>query len=198
MWVGQPTMFNKNTCKFNLFEDKKPLSYEKVVHYWQDNFEFRVFYFSILEDAPFEAFFWENPPITKLNSQQAYEFVLVNSPQLSGIVANSRTFQAQWTAATAGQTVVAFENLSGDAELIAPCPLVSHAIYAHFATFIRQAPEDQKHDLFMLLAASLRHSIRNQPLWVSTSGLGVYWLHIRLDTRPKYYTYQAYRRWENK
>ncbi len=28
---------------------------------------------------------------------------------------------------------------------------------------------------------------------VSTNGLGVAWLHVRLDTRPKYYTFQPYR-----
>jgi hypothetical protein len=33
------------------------------------------------------------------------------------------------------------------------------------------------------------------PLWISTSGLGVYWLHVRLDARPKYYTYAPFRQW---
>ena len=27
----------------------------------------------------------------------------------------------------------------------------------------------------------------DQKLWVSTSGLGVFWLHLRLDSYPKYY-----------
>ena len=31
-------------------------------------------------------------------------------------------------------------------------------------------------------------------LWLSTAGLGVYWLHLRLDTRPKYYSFQPYRK----
>ncbi|MDF9799652.1 hypothetical protein OKW21_004915 [Catalinimonas alkaloidigena] len=29
---------------------------------------------------------------------------------------------------------------------------------------------------------------------MSTSGLGVYWLHIRLDSRPKYYQFDPYRK----
>jgi len=29
--------------------------------------------------------------------------------------------------------------------------------------------------------------------WLSTSGLGVGWLHVRLDSRPKYYTYEPYK-----
>jgi hypothetical protein len=30
-------------------------------------------------------------------------------------------------------------------------------------------------------------------MWVSTSGLGVYWLYIRLDSFPKYYNFQPYK-----
>ena len=30
-------------------------------------------------------------------------------------------------------------------------------------------------------------------LWVSTSGLGVYWLHVRLDSYPKYYQHAPYK-----
>jgi len=29
--------------------------------------------------------------------------------------------------------------------------------------------------------------------WVSTSGLGVAWLHVRVDSKPKYYSHEAYR-----
>jgi len=29
--------------------------------------------------------------------------------------------------------------------------------------------------------------------WLSTSGLGIAWLHVRLDERPKYYTHAPYR-----
>jgi hypothetical protein len=35
--------------------------------------------------------------------------------------------------------------------------------------------------------------LSSAPLWLSTSGLGVAWLHVRLDERPKYYTHAPYR-----
>jgi hypothetical protein len=35
-----------------------------------------------------------------------------------------------------------------------------------------------------------------EPRWLSTSGLGVFWLHVRLDQRPKYYAHTPYRREE--
>jgi hypothetical protein len=28
--------------------------------------------------------------------------------------------------------------------------------------------------------------------WISTSGLGVPWVHVRLDSYPKYYQYRPY------
>lgn len=34
---------------------------------------------------------------------------------------------------------------------------------------------------------------KDVPIWLSTSGLGVYWLHVRLDTRPKYYNHDEYK-----
>lgn len=33
------------------------------------------------------------------------------------------------------------------------------------------------------------------PVWISTSGLGVPWLHVRIDDRPKYYQHAPYRTW---
>jgi len=32
-----------------------------------------------------------------------------------------------------------------------------------------------------------------RPPWVSTAGMGVPWLHARLDTRPKYFRHAPYR-----
>ncbi|MGB1216866.1 MAG: DUF6940 family protein [Saprospiraceae bacterium] len=34
-------------------------------------------------------------------------------------------------------------------------------------------------------------------MWLSTAGLGVYWLHIRMDNRPKYYKHKAYKEIES-
>lgn len=195
MWEAKSKAIDSNVHKIRLFERESELSYEEVIGYWQENSEFRKFYFSVLHSSPFDAFFWENLPITKLNVKQAYEFVMVNSPQLAKVSADPNPFQENFNSQPAGQSVIAFENLGGDAELIVPCPVAEQSVYAHFASFIRGAPESQKHELFITLAGSLINRISIKPTWVSTSGLGVYWLHIRLDTRPKYYNYQPYRQY---
>lgn len=196
MWVAKSVALDNHVHKISIVEGESLLGYEDVIHYWEENSEFRDFYFSILQKAPLEAFFWENRPVTKSNIKQAYEFVLVYSPQLSRVHADPSPFEDKFKLQPAGQSVITFENLGRDAELIVPCPIAAQNIYAHFASFIRQAPEDQKHDLFITVANSLKNRVNNHPTWVSTSGLGVYWLHIRLDTRPKYYSYQAYRQFD--
>jgi len=38
----------------------------------------------------------------------------------------------------------------------------------------------------------LEDRLADTPLWLSTAGLGVSWLHVRLDTRPKYYRHRVY------
>lgn len=53
-------------------------------------------------------------------------------------------------------------------------------------------------DLFKLLGEKVISTIQksedhHKKYWISTSGLGVSWLHIRIDTYPKYYNYEEYK-----
>jgi hypothetical protein len=193
MWKAQLDTHDKDVYKVRLFENNDPLRFEDVIYNWHDNHEFRSFYISILKEAPFDAFFWEHPPLTESNAGQAYEFVLVNSPQLSKANADPKPFSRQFSSQDRSQSVIRFENLSGDAELVVPRPITTESIYSHFAIFLRNAPQEQAHQLFVILADAMKNKIGYEPIWISTSGLGVYWLHIRLDKRPKYYTYQPYK-----
>ena len=194
MWRFKSTALDENVQKITLYKWGTRLTYKSVISLWRSNPGFRSFYFSVLQKAPFNAFFWEHPPVATSNINQPYEFVLVDSPQLSKIAADSSPFQDIFNPTPSDDpAVITFGNLSRDAELVVPTPVAPHHIYTHLASFIRNAPDTQKHDLFISLAKQTEDNINNKPLWVSTSGLGVYWLHIRLDTRPKYYTYQPYR-----
>jgi hypothetical protein len=61
------------------------------------------------------------------------------------------------------------------------------------AAFIRDAPEAQKHELWQAVGAAMAARLDARPVWLSTAGMGVSWLHIRLDSRPKYYGFAPYR-----
>jgi hypothetical protein len=91
---------------------------------------------------------------------------------------------------------VTFPNLGGDAVLVAPCPGGSPQAYPHLAAFVRAAPMYQQHALWRRVGEAVDAWIgaTSDPVWVSTAGQGVFWLHVRLDSRPKYYNYELYRR----
>jgi len=156
---------------------------------------FRAFLLAELAAAPYPAFFWETPPITREGLARPFEYVTIAAPGLDCVQADPRSFAAQLRAAPKGATVTAFANLSGDARLTAPRPLGPLGCYAHLAAFLRGAPAAQQHDLLALTAAKAAEALSGRPLWISTAGLGVFWLHVRLDSRPKYYSHAPYRAW---
>ncbi|MEL7448175.1 MAG: hypothetical protein AAFN78_03145, partial [Pseudomonadota bacterium] len=63
----------------------------------------------------------------------------------------------------------------------------------HLADFLRTADASQVHAFWQAVGEAVAEKIGDETLWLSTSGLGVYWLHARLDRRPKYYTHTPYR-----
>ncbi len=184
---------NGRVLRFRLFRDGGPLSWSDVVDRWQNDQSFRCFFVSTLVDAPFPAYFWETPPVTSATLNREFAFVLVDSRQLDGIRTDRQAFANHFASARPGASVIEFANLGGDATLIVPCPLGPPAAYSQISTFARRAPDDQQHQLWTLVGATLERQLGAQPVWLSTSGLGVYWLHIRLDSAPKYYTHEPYR-----
>ncbi len=179
--------------RFRLLDDGCPLSWSDVVDRWQNDQSFRCFFVSILVDAPFPAYFWETPAITSATVSREFEFVLVESQQLAGARTDQRAFASHFASAKPGTSVIEFSNLGGDATLVVPCPREPLSAYSQISAFARRAPVDQQHQLWTLVGTALERRLGTRPVWLSTSGLGVYWLHIRLDSEPKYYTHEPYR-----
>ncbi|CAN0293856.1 unnamed protein product, partial [Ectocarpus fasciculatus] len=78
--------------------------------------------------------------------------------------------------------VVSFRNLRRDARLVVPCrggQQQPGANYAHLAAFVRTAPRAQVVKFFGAVGEGLEDEIASRvdekPVWLSTSGLGVYW-----------------------
>ncbi len=184
------------TIQYQLFQEKKRLTFAEVILLWKNSPAFRRFYNQILKDVAFEAYFWEVKPIMyhQLKSTP-FEFVLINSNSLTRITANRNDFKSYFTS---NHSIVSFPNLGRNAQLVVPCPLITteEQHYAHIAAFIRNAPEEQVHALWQKIGATYLADLAaypEKPKWLSTSGLGVYWLHIRIDERPKYYQHRAYK-----
>lgn len=150
----------------------------------------------VLRDSPHPAFFWECNPVSAATRDRPFEMALVPSPVLSRVRANGGPF-SQYIGAGRGTTGVrTFRNLSGDAQLVVPCAATDDDAYPHLAAFVRRAPHEQIRRLWASVAQAVAEHLECSPapVWVSTSGLGVYWVHIRLDSRPKYYTHAPFKR----
>jgi len=180
--------------RFRLRLNGAPLSWSDVVHRWQNDPSFRGFFISVLADAPFPAFFWETPPVTRTSIDRQFEFVLVDSQSLAGVHSDQQAFANHVASAHPDASVIEISNLGGDATLVVPCHRGPLSAYSQIATFARGAPDDQQHQLWTLVGATLQRQLGTQPVWLSTSGLGVYWLHIRFDSTPKYYMHEPYRK----
>ncbi|KAJ8601673.1 hypothetical protein CTAYLR_007451 [Chrysophaeum taylorii] len=174
--------------------DGRQLSFAETIHAWRQAPNFGAWFSSILADAPFDAFFWECPPTTKaVANATPFEFAIVRARGFAR--ASPADFSEHLDCA---DVVATFPNLGGDAVLCAPCELagVPRETYGHLAAFSRDAPADQLNALWRHVGAALATALEDRgprPTWLSTEGSGVPWLHVRLDSSPKYYKTDAFR-----
>jgi hypothetical protein len=120
-----------------------------------------------------------------------FEFVLVESA-LSQLRPDPSSFASHFSSSSS-EDVLTFPNLGGDAILVVPRPLSDHRCYTHLAQFLRDAPSSQVDALWRGAGLAMQDRISSTPIWLSTAGMGVSWLHLRLDSRPKYYRYEPYK-----
>jgi hypothetical protein len=178
--------------KIIIKKDGRVVTFADVITGWSDDAVFRAFFCTQLAAAPYPAFFWEMPPIRRGQIDVPYECMLIPSGTLARMPPDETAFVDQFI--TTSNSVVTFPNLGGDAFLVAPEQIAAPECYAHLAEFVRTGPPTQQQALFQALGQAIEQFLKthDRRIWISTSGLGVAWLHIRLDTYPKYYQYQPY------
>ncbi len=193
MLTTETESLDRRSTKVRVSWDGAPLASRTAYELCADE-RFRSALIAELAGAPFAAYFWETPPITIATSQRPFEYVLTDAPGLASVAPEPRAFSEHFSSDDDADGIVTFSNLGGDATLIAPCPLCPLSSYAHLAAFVRRAGEAQRHALFAALGAAALSHVSERPLWISTAGMGIYWLHLRLDSRPKYYRHAPYKR----
>ncbi|MGC3972659.1 MAG: hypothetical protein QM775_36540 [Pirellulales bacterium] len=170
--------------------DSRPATYAEVIESWRFDATFRLWFVELLKQAPYEAYRWETPGVTSAALGRPFEFVQLDSPGLAARP-DRKAFAEHYAGAVDG--IVTFANLSGDATLVVPAPPTAAASYGHLAAFLRNAQPSQSDALWQHVGEAMARRISEKPVWLSTAGAGVSWLHVRLDDRPKYYGHAAYR-----
>jgi hypothetical protein len=168
-------------------EDGGELAFAGVVRRWVADTGFRSFWNDELRGVSFGAYAWECPPVTAARASRPFECVFVSSPSLARMSPEPEAFAGHFRG---GCEAVTFRNLGGDAVLVAPCP--DGGDFTHLARFAATASAARSHAFWEAVGTAMQARLGERPVWLSTAGLGVGWLHARLDDRPKYYLHAPY------
>ena len=192
MWQAQRQSVESGRGEtIRITDDTHTLSVTDVLAGWGENAPFRDFFIAEFAATPFAGFFWELPRVENGRLADEFECAVIRGDSLTKMQADDSDFTQYLSASTA--PVAAFRNLGHDALLIAPRRISDADCYGHIAAFMRNAPPEQRHALLQCIAAETGGLLTaGHRFWISTSGLGVPWLHVRLDTDPKYYQYRPY------
>lgn len=147
-----------------------------------------------IQTANGDALYWECCA-WPAGSDPTFEFVLISTNQMVA----RRTDRSAFAEHFDGESLVhTFASLRGDAMLVVPGPVGPPdpmEPFGHLAAWIRTADVSQIEAVWIAVAKAIAEwrSQKRTTLWVSTAGGGVPWLHVRLDSRPKYYKHAPYR-----
>lgn len=194
MWEADETILvGGRKRRFRLSRAGVSASWRAVIEAWLRDPEFQDFFVTLLAEVPYAAYFWETPPITQASLDRSFECVLIDSPFLAAVSPEPRAFVEHCKSGTERDGIALFPNLGGDALLVAPCPGSPEIDFAHLARFVRKASPFLSRALWRRVGEAMHRCVGPRPMWLSTAGTGVYWLHVRLDTTPKYYRHEPYR-----
>lgn len=174
--------------KYRLYQSDKPLSYKHFLDHLEQQENFQNFFIDLLADIPFRAYHWETPPVSEHLLGRPFEFVVTRTPAID-LSPNPEPFRKYFSP---NKKVVVFDNIGGDAKLIAPIPLNKQQNYSHIGVFTENAPKKQQQDFWQTVGRVTKKLISEHPIWLNTAGGGVAWLHVRLDSQPKYYRHRPY------
>lgn len=182
---------DEKTCRWCVIDaDHGKLTFEEVHSAWRSDECFRSSWIGSLKALPFGAYCWECPPVHVTSLSRVFECVMIGSPSLSRMGTDPGAFAEHFRP---GREVVTFGNLGGDAMLVAPCP-EGQRDFAHLASFTATASAGRQDAFWRAVGDALASRIGPPPFWLNTAGHGVAWLHVRLDSSPKYYRHAAYMR----
>lgn len=179
--------------RYSIKRQGSAISYGEVLERWQTDSTFQSFFSELLAGSPYVAFRWETPAIRRTTIHQPFELVLLNAPRYASRKTDAQTFKSYFLQNDAQGGIVSFPSLGGDAILVVPQPLAAGEVYGHLAAFVRGAPRQQRDALWQVIGRNMQSILGAEPRWLNTAGGGVAWLHVRIDSRPKYYGYEPFK-----
>jgi len=181
-----------DACILTFSRNKIPLTWRQFISLCKAN---NLSFFINMKDAilrtNFKTIFFNCPPVTMADLDNVFEVAILNAPDLDGITTDVHTFKNKFVDKT---MVTSFKNINGDAVLVCPVPKKDQPeeIYSSLGPFIQSAGIEQQTAFWCLVAKDLDTLISERTVWLNTAGTAVSFLHMRLDSRPKYYKYMKF------
>ena len=178
-----------DSVRWQLLDDggERP-TFHAFIEHLRNDAVFRAHWRNSIRCMTMAAFVWECPPITTATIYNVFECIFISSPSLAQMGTDPDAFAEHFRPDC---DVATFGNLGGDAILVAPCP-EGTADFAHLGSFTATASPERQDALWKAVGDAVASRVGPKPLWLSTAGHGIAWLHVRLDSRPKYYRHVPY------
>lgn len=190
--MGQELSFHPVGPEQHLLADGEPMTWRSWLFALKETPSTALSWATLLAEQPFDAASWECPPLRPDLLDEPVRTVLLDHPFLARRAPDPYDFREPFRQATGA--IATFTNLGGDSVLVSPLPDGVDGDYGHLLGFVRSAPDALVSALWGDVARAVLANLSAEPLWLSTAGGGVPWLHVRLDRRPKYYRHPPYRR----
>src|SRR5262245_35458775 len=188
----QESVLGGRGMRHSISAGPRELTFEQALELLRSEPAFREFLSTVVRSSEYVALRWEAPPITRSSITRAFEFVVGDDPSLA-ITPEPAVFASYFELDSPSTIVRVVPNLGRTAQLVVPRELVAPGVYTHLLSFLKGAPAAQVHAVWQCVAETARVAISDAPLWISTAGGGVSWLHVRIEGVPKYYVYRPYR-----
>ncbi len=184
---GKIVIKKTNFIKIIIFKDSQQISWYEILDLWKHNNAFIDFFVSLLILSNFNNFFWQCCSVNRNDlKKKLFECYLIETKYDFGVADNS-SFQEYLKTS---KSIVNFYNFNKDCLLIVPNynHSISKSSYLNIYNFIKFAPKSQIHLLFHQISLNIYKEFhKTKKIYLNTHGLGVPWIHIRLDYYPKYY-----------
>lgn len=151
----------------------------------------------LFNDLKWNGVFFECKPIKPSTAaSDTVEFRIIETNAFTKAVKNPSTYKSHFDAQCSKAAAAVFPNPDNTSMLVSPCP-TAELEGTHVKVFMSSATLEQRNGLLKVVGKELLDQIGkggDKAVWLSTSGLGVSWLHVRFDTKPKYYTTLEYKK----
>jgi hypothetical protein len=167
----------------------KEMTFRELFFFMKDQpVKFHLLLKEAVLSLDYPAVYLEFPKLSDLKLSTRNTCVIIKAPELVNTRSDPEAFNIDCK-----DKVCKIENLSKDAFLIIP-NLESTNDYGHLYKFLMNCNDEQEIRLFWKTSAEtiFRQLDIWGNIWISTSGLGIPWLHLRISRTPKYYHFKSY------